>query len=269
MGVLQRFERRLGSMVEGVFARAFKSEVQPVEVAAALQRELDAQAAIVGRDRTLVPNRFVVDLGDHDYERLSPYEQPLTKELAAMVREHADDQRYTFVGQVRVDLKHVPALETGVFHIRSEVVPGREAAPAGGSAPGSAPGSLAPRGVRPDDVRRPIDSAAAPVATAARPGNYGRLMVREGKNASYEVQLHHQVTVIGRGTEADVRLADQAVSRKHAEVRIANGATLLSDLQSTNGTTVNGARVSTVALADGDQVRIGETVLTFHEPHRG
>ena len=94
-------------------------------------------------------------------------------------------------------------------------------------------------------------------------------MVREGKNASYEVQLHHQVTVIGRGTEADVRLADQAVSRKHAEVRIANGATLLSDLQSTNGTTVNGARVSTVALADGDQVRIGETVLTFHEPHRG
>ena len=266
MGVLQRFERRLGGMVEGLFARAFKSEVQPVEVAAALQRELDAQAAIVGRDRTLVPNRFVVDLGDHDYERLSPYAQPLTKELAAMVREHADDQRYTFVGKVSVDLKHVPTLETGVFHVRSEVVPGREVTPAARSAPGP---TAVPRDVRPDDVRQPIDDPPAPIATTVRSGNYGRLMVREGKNASYEVQLHHQVTVIGRGTEADVRLTDQAVSRKHAEVRIANGATLLSDLQSTNGTTVNGARVSTVALADGDQVRMGETVLTFHEPRQG
>jgi hypothetical protein len=70
VGVLQRFERRLGGMVEGVFARAFKSEVQPVEVAAALQRELDDRAAVVGRDRTLVPNHFVVELGDEKKKAL-------------------------------------------------------------------------------------------------------------------------------------------------------------------------------------------------------
>ncbi len=104
MGVLQRFERRLGGMVEGMFARAFKSEVQPVEVAATLQRELDERAAVVGRDRILVPNHFVVELGDHDYDRLAPYEKPLTHELGAMVREHAEDQRYTFVGPVDVKL---------------------------------------------------------------------------------------------------------------------------------------------------------------------
>ena len=126
MGVLQRFERRIGGVVEGIFARAFKSEVQPVEVAAALQRELDDQAAVVGRDRTLVPNQFVVELGNHDYDRLAPYEKPLTDELAAMVREHATDQRYSFVGPVQVRLLLVHALETGVFRVRSEVAPGRE-----------------------------------------------------------------------------------------------------------------------------------------------
>jgi pSer/pThr/pTyr-binding forkhead associated (FHA) protein len=94
-------------------------------------------------------------------------------------------------------------------------------------------------------------------------------MVREGKNASYEVELRHQVTVIGRGSEADVRLTDQAVSRRHAELRVANGAVMLNDLQSTNGTTVNGARITQTALADGDELRIGETVLIFHEPRRG
>ncbi len=129
MGVLQRFERRIGGVVEGIFARAFKSEVQPVEVAAALQRELDDQAAVVGRDRTLVPNQFVVELGHHDYDRLAPYEKPLTDELAAMVREHAADQRYSFVGPVQVELLLVPALETGLFRIRSEVAPGREGMP--------------------------------------------------------------------------------------------------------------------------------------------
>jgi hypothetical protein len=259
VGGLQRFERRLGGMVEGLFARAFKSEVQPVEVAAALQRELDAQAAIVAKDRTLVPNHFAVELGDHDFERLSPYEKPLTRELAAMVREHADEQRYSFVGPVGVDLLRVPSLETGVFHVRSEVVPGPEPTPA--SRPQQAPQQAA-AAYSPSTGR---ESQPAPVAD----GVYGRLMVREAKNASYEVDLRHTVTVIGRGTDADVRLTDQAVSRRHAEVRVANGSVLVSDLQSTNGTLLNGARITTAALADGDEVRIGETVLTFHEARRG
>jgi hypothetical protein len=276
VGVLQRFERRLGGMVEGLFARAFKSEVQPVEVAAALQRELDGEAAIVGRDRTLVPNHFVVELGDHDYERLAPYERPLTNELEAMVREHAAEQRYTFVGPVEVELERQPNLETGVFRVHSDVVAGpeaeapeppqRPATPAAAPAPGPVAG---PPGVHAGERRDPGATTAMPIATEARPTTYGRLMVREGKNASYEVELRHAVTVIGRGTDADIRLTDQAVSRRHAEIRVANGAVMLNDLQSTNGTTVNGASITTTALADGDEVRVGETVLIFHAPPRG
>ena len=272
MGVLQRFERRLGGMVEGLFARAFKSEVQPVEVAAALQHEIDDQAAVVGRDRILVPNHFIVELGDHDHDRLAPYEQPLTHELAAMVREHATDQRYTFVGPVNVELLRVRTLETGVFRVRSDVAPGPEGMPDLSSLPSrpavspiNAPTPPAP--VPPAPVPPRIDETALTTAIprAAAP-TYGRILVREGKAASYDFELKHKVTVIGRGTDTDVRLTDQAVSRRHAEIRVANGATMLNDLQSTNGTTVNGVAVTTKALSDGDEIRLGETVLTYRAP---
>jgi hypothetical protein len=284
MGVLQRFERRLGGVVEGLFARAFKSEVQPVEVAAALQRELDAQAAVVARDRILVPNRFVVDLGDHDFERLSPYEKPLTDELVAMVREHADDQRYTFVGKVAVTLNLEPTLDTGVFHVHSEVVAGPDVDPPLRREPESAP-KLAPRA-----ERAPLPPAAVPPTavppthappTAVHPGydqpGYdqprrpmeapvrARLVVREGKDATYTVELSRPVTVIGRGADADVRLGDSSVSRRHAEIHIDGRRITVHDLQSTNGTRVNGARVTTTTLVDGDELRVGETVLMFRE----
>ncbi len=282
MGVLQRFERRLGGLVEGLFARAFKSEVQPVEVAAALQRELDDQAAVVGRDRTLVPNHFVVELGDHDHDRLAPYADPLTAELSAMVREHADEQRYTFVGPVQVELRHTPSLDTGVFHVRSDVLTGPDSEPVSLASvaaqqpgvrpavpPDAAPASPPLAGPSPDDAW-----AADPALTTALPRVqqpppvYGRLLVREGKHAEYWVELRRPVTVIGRGSEADVRVTDQAVSRRHAELHLESGAPVLTDLQSTNGTTLNGSRVETAPLADGDQIGLGETVLIFQTARR-
>ena len=98
MGVLQRFERRLEGMVEGAFARAFRSELQPVEVASAVQREMDDRAAIVAKGRTLVPNDFVVELADSDYERLDVYAESLGVELANLARDYAKEQGYSFVG---------------------------------------------------------------------------------------------------------------------------------------------------------------------------
>ena len=124
MGVLQRFERRLGGLVEGAFAKVFKGEVQPVEIASALQREADDRKTVVGEGKVLVPNDFVVELSDHDHSRLAPYEGPLGKELAAMVREHADEQGYSFVGPIKVRLEQVGQLETGIFRVRSGVSAG-------------------------------------------------------------------------------------------------------------------------------------------------
>lgn len=124
MGVLDRFERRLDRLVNGTFARAFKAEVQPVEIASALQRECDDKAAIVARGRTIVPNNFRVELGDSDYERLSVYSQPLAQELADVVREHAGEQGYAVVGPITIDFEKGDDLETGMFRVASRAEQG-------------------------------------------------------------------------------------------------------------------------------------------------
>ena len=124
MGVLQRFEHRLEGMVEGAFARAFKSELQPVEVASAVQREMDDRAAIVAKGRTLVPNDFVVELAESDHDRLDVYAESLGVELANLARDYAKEQGYSFVGPVRMRFEGVPDMTTGMFRIRSGVIRG-------------------------------------------------------------------------------------------------------------------------------------------------
>ena len=124
MGVLQRFEHRLEGMVEGAFARAFKSELQPVEVASAIQREMDDRAAIVAQGRTLVPNDFVVEVAEDDYARLDVYADSLGIELATLAREYAKEQGYSFVGPVRMRFEGVRDLTTGTFRILSGVIRG-------------------------------------------------------------------------------------------------------------------------------------------------
>ena len=130
MGILDRFERRLDRMVNGAFARAFKAEVQPVEIASALQRECDDRAAIVGRGRTIVPNSFTVELCP---QRLrTPRRSTATRcpqELADVVREHAGEQGYAFVGPLTVDLERDDDLETGLFRVLGEA--GQGEIPAG------------------------------------------------------------------------------------------------------------------------------------------
>src|SRR5215213_2850543 len=111
MGVLQRFERRIEELVNRPFARAFKAEVQPVEIASALQRELDDRAAIVARGRTMVPNEFTVTLGEHDHARLDVDRDALGAGLADMVAEHAEEQGYAFIGPVTVAIQRDDALD--------------------------------------------------------------------------------------------------------------------------------------------------------------
>ena len=119
MGVFDRFEKGIERAVNGAFAKAFKSEVQPVEIASQLRRAADERAAVVGRGRTLVPNSFVVELGSTDHDRLYDYEDELSKEFANNLRAHAEQQGYAFVGPVTVQFEEVPDLATGLFRVRS------------------------------------------------------------------------------------------------------------------------------------------------------
>jgi hypothetical protein len=130
VGILDNFEKKLDRMVNGAFAKAFRSEVQPVEIAAGLQRELDDRATVVSRARTVVPNVFVVELSPTDHDRLSAYERTVADELGSLVREYAQQQRYSFLGPAEVSLAVDESLGTGVFRIRSEVRAGPQSGPA-------------------------------------------------------------------------------------------------------------------------------------------
>lgn len=251
MGVLQRFERRLEGMVEGAFARAFKSELQPVEVASAVQREMDERAAIVAQGRTLVPNDFVVELSETDLERLSVYSDSLGLELANLARDYAQEQGYSFVGPVRVRFEQAWDLATGMFRIRS----------------GVARGSTVEAG----EIRQPATDL--PLQQEAEVQGRPRLLVSPGERAmagseaamgqqrSYE--LTTAATLLGRGTDCDLRLVDPGVSRHHAEIRMEGDMVTLVDLGSTNGTFLNGQPVSRVTLTDGARVTLGRTTLIF------
>ncbi len=255
MGVLQRFERRLEGMVEGAFARAFKSELQPVEIASAVQREMDDRAAIVAQGRTLVPNDFVVELAQTDNERLAVYAGSLGVELANLARDYAKEQGYSFVGPVRTRFHGVPELTTGTFRIRSGVIRGST--------------------VEGGEIRQPVNDV--PRAHSGFSG-HPRLVVsgggvpvdgaaQSGDQRTYE--LATPVTLLGRGTDCDLRLVDPGVSRHHAELRVEDGNVVVVDLGSTNGTFVNGQPIRRASLTDGSRVTIGRTTLTYRAdpPH--
>jgi hypothetical protein len=232
MGVLQRFENRLEQMVSGAFARAFRSEVQPVEIAAALQREVDNSAQILSRDRRLVPNNFHVELSPADHDRLSPYGSTLAQELTEMLREHAEEQSYVFTGPVSIAFDKMDDLGTGMFRVRSAAL--ARVTPADG-------GSVSDTAVRRASLVLEVNGVRHPLEP---PG-----------------------IVIGRGVDADLRIDDPGVSRRHAEIRVMPAANAPSvsivDLGSTNGMLVNGQRVQQAQLDDGAVVKVGNTSMTL------
>ncbi len=262
MGVLSRFERRLGGAVEGGFARVFRSRVEPVELAVALKREADANRT-VGPTRTLIPNQYEIDLGPSDYDRLAPYRLTLGDELAEMVREHASEQRYETVGPVEVTLLRTEDLHTGAYRVGSRVEADTHPAP-----DPSPPAAEAPPGP-PDLAYAPPPVVEAPYAprpdlamTTAIPAatrTYGQLELPGGE----WVTIASQPLVLGRGHEADVRLADASVSRRHGRLHVEADRLVLEDLGSTNGTSVNGERVARAELRDGDILTLGAATITY------
>lgn len=298
MGVLQRFERRLEGLVGTAFARLFKGQVEPVEVAKALQREAETRRAIVGQDRVLVPNRYVVELGPTDHDRLSPWETQLTNTLAEMVQEHVDDEGWSTFGDIEVSLARNEELGTGMFTVSSSVDPNAgprrrpynslsmPAVPAGGPAPGPGAGGYGgdpgyggygdrgygraepaygagSYGERPNGYANGYAPPATVPPPAYQQSRVRHLLTVDGSQQWLE--LHVGSNVIGRGQDADLRLPDTGVSRRHVDVRFDGTGAVLHDLGSTNGTTVNGHRAQSWQLQHGDVVRLGHTVLVYRQ----
>lgn len=227
MGVFDKAERKIDSVVGKVFARAFKGDVQPVEIAAGIQRELEAESKLLSKGKRLVPNHFLVGLSQHDYERLFPYARTLNAEILPGIREHAAENSFVFSGPIVIEYELQEHLPTGQFTIRSEAVEGKSEATASGE-------RLV---VEVHGVRHPL----------VPPG-----------------------LVVGRGADADLRLNDPGVSRRHALITVSGTperpVVTIEDLGSTNGVTVNGTKVTKTALREGSRIEIGNTRMLVHAP---
>ncbi len=232
------FENKLEQMISGLFARAFRSAVQPVEIAAALQREVDNNAQILSRDRRLVPNDFSVELSATDLERLADYDSAMASELSRQLRDHADAQSYVFPGPVKIAFEAADDLTTGRFRVRSRA-------------------QAKVTGATYADQNR---QAAAP-----------RLLRGVLEVNGTQHHLNPPGVIIGRGAEADIRINDPGVSRKHIEIvvsagstnRDGSGAISINDLGSTNGMLVNGQKVATAEATDGTWIKVGNTTMTI------
>jgi hypothetical protein len=251
VSVLQRFEKRLEGLVEGAFAKVFKGVVHPVEILNAMQREAEAHKAILAGGRTLVPNRYVIDLSPYDHSRLAPYAAALAQELAQSQAEFIGEQGWTVYGDVIVEIERGEGLDTGMFRVTAEVYTGGDIAPV------PAPGGYDPGGHGGYGQQAGYPGGAPPMGGGG-PRN-ARLVSNDGR--TYPLSIGS--TVIGRGDQANLRLPDVGISRRHARIDFDGGQVVLTDLGSTNGTSVNGQRVSAVALNPGDMIQLGTTTLTF------
>jgi hypothetical protein len=214
---LKGFERRLESMVEGVFARVFRSGLRPIEIGRKLVREMDSNRSVDVRGRTIVPNSFTVNVSEEDFDRFAEIGDTLVRELCDAAREHAREEGYSFLGPVTVELVVDDRVRTGEFRVKSRMREG--------------------------------------------PGGVGAGSLLLPNNERYI--LGDRVVTIGRLPDCDITITDSNVSRHHAEIRPRGDGFVLVDLGSTNGSRVNGVRVTERELLDGDEIALGNTRLIF------
>ncbi|RAX44635.1 DUF2662 domain-containing protein [Arthrobacter sp. AQ5-06] len=236
MGLLDKVERGIEKAVRGVFSTGSRAQVEPVEIASRLRREVDNKALTIAAGRTLAPNVFDVQLSDDDFRRAQDWGTPLAEELCDVVINHVRSQGYTLQGSVRISFRRSEELRAGDF----EIVSSTEKSKAG---PGVA-------SARPN----------LPAAPSRPPVRLQPVLDINGQRYS----LNAPSVILGRSSEADILVDDTGVSRRHLEIRTASGVTSAVDLGSTNGSYVNGHKVAgSTELTDGSTITMGRTKIIF------
>ena len=252
MTVLRNIEQKIEALFEGVFGRAFRTNVQPVELARKLAKEMDDHR-MISVSRVYAPNEYSIYLSPADREQFESYEESLTSELQEYLGEHARRESYVLLSPPKVLVNTDSDLEVGEFGIATRMVQ-----PEPGQGPPSEPILEATPGAT--MVYKP----EGPPTQAATPGELGvepEVVTLDENGTKHEIDKAS--VVIGRSKDCDIRLADPNVSRRHAELRQENGAYWILDLGSTNGLTVNGRRQQRAKLENDDRITIGSTDLVF------
>ncbi|GGI15550.1 hypothetical protein GCM10007377_16450 [Galliscardovia ingluviei] len=225
MSVLDKFEKKIEGAVNDIFGKFGSKDLQPVDLSSALEREINAQAMPVDRDRTVAPNEYRFKLSTPDFDRIDQWgSETLANELADNLTKYAESQHYAFVGPVVVIFEEDLDLPRGEYKLTSESVQGN----------------------------------AAPVTT---PSETKDCPVLEINGRQY--LLTAAKTILGRGSNCDIVIDDPGISRSHLEIDITDTGVIARDLHSTNGTYVEGHQVPAATLVNGNTITIGRTRILF------
>jgi hypothetical protein len=247
VSVLRNLEAKLEGLVEGAFSRAFKSQVQPVEIARKLAKEME-EAKSVSLSRTYVPNQFWVYLSPDDRGRFDTYEDGLKKELSDYLLEHARTHGLALLTRPTVELETDDRLGLGEFGIQAKLVKPAEAGEEAEAVEGDFGHTMVYSTTGARRVEEPRQTTRA-------------LLVGEDKRTV----VSGDPFVIGRSRECDLVLDDPNVSRRHVELRREDGGWAVVDLGSTNGIKLNGKRSRGGRLNPGDEITLGLSRLTFEQ----
>ena len=254
MSVLRSIEQKIEGLFEGLFGRAFRTNVQPVELARKLVKEMEDHRT-VSVSRVYVPNEYTVYLAPGDRDQFATYEAQLQDELGDYLAEHARRESYALLTPPRVEFETDDDLDVGVFGIATRMVQ-----PAGRADDGP-PTDVEPNATM---VYKP---SAAPVPQATEAASAVELGVqREVAVLSWDgrrMRVDRRRVLLGRSRECDIQVEDPNVSRRHAELRQEGSTYWIVDLDSTNGVEVNGRRLKRAKLEDGDRIVMGSTEMTF------
>lgn len=243
---LQSLENGLGRIVDGVLNRAFKNNVRPIEIGRRLIREMDTQRSVNSLGQRIVPNHYTVTLSSADFDALEPYVHPLIEELVHAAEQYCTDEGYTLTGSVTVDISRDDTAARRKVVVSSEFTSSPESAPA-------PPAPKLPLTTPPTLVQASVP-AAPPMALHAT------LVLSDGR----DYPLGETPMVIGRLSECDITIEDPNISRRHATITLLDDTFRIMDLGSTNGTKVNGARISSqFTLSHGDEITIGLVSMRF------
>ena len=242
MDLLDRFEALLKNIVDGGILSRLARTVQPAEIARRLANEMEFNYSrgFIGPTGRIAPNDFTVRLNPEDYKVYEPNRAPLEAYLARYLDDVADREAMTLLGPSAVHLTADQRQARHTLGIDSRVA-GSAPLP---SAPPTQTGSAGPR----------VRQRPAPMPRASAEGAGSLVDLTSGAR----VPLGDQTVRLGRALENTLVANNEYVSRAHAEIHARNGHYFLRDLDSRNGTFVNGRRVSgEQELAANDTITLG------------
>jgi hypothetical protein len=260
LGFLKHIEKRMESLVEGVFGRAFRRQIHPVEIAKGLTKQMD-EGRMVSISRTYAPNDFTIHLSREDTESIRAYQASLKDELIQYASTHAENKNYHLMTPPKIRFETEETLRFGEFGVTAKLTGGD--GPREKGAPQDTSGQTR--------IFRTEESTGGEVeqGTAAISADEAR---RHGLAREIaELALGDEVLPlegrgpwgVGRSQENDIVINDPNVSRRHARISRADNGFVVEDLGSTNGTLLDGAPIGREMIEGGDELTFGQTTARF------